>query len=214
MKLIEPPIQTKKAVAEILILDDDKFILDSLGEFLTMEGYQVFGAGEFEEAKRILTEQSIQIVITDLNMPNITGLEFLRYVRSHFPQAVVMVITAFGSIESAVDAIKLGAYDYLTKPIIDDELRMSIERALHQQALQAENLALKKQLKQQNEFCEMVGRDHQMQKVFELVEAVASTSTTVLVTGESGTGKTLVAHAIHQRSPRREGPFVEVSCGA
>ncbi len=214
MKLAEPPVQPKKAIAEILILDDDKFILDSLSEFLTMEGYQVFTAGEFEEAKRILTEQPIQIVITDLNMPNISGLEFLRYVRSRFLQAVVMVITAFGSIESAVDAIKLGAYDYLTKPIIDDELRMSIERALKQQALQAENAALKKQLKQQNEFCEIVGRDHQMQKVFELVEAVASTSTTVLVTGESGTGKTLVAHAIHQRSPRREGPFVEVSCGA
>jgi DNA-binding NtrC family response regulator len=214
MKLAEPPIATKNATAQILILDDDKFILDSLGEFLTMEGYQVFTAGEFEDARNILNEQPIQIVITDLNMPKISGLEFLRYVRSHFPQAVVMVITAFGSIESAVDAIKLGAYDYLTKPIIDDELRMSIERALKQQALQAENLALKKQLRQQNEFCQIVGRDRQMQKVFELVEAVASTSTSVLVTGESGTGKTLVAHAIHQRSPRRDGPFIEVSCGA
>jgi len=214
MKLAEPPIQRNQTLAEILILDDDKFILDSLGEFLAMEGYRVHLAGEFEQAKLLLAEHPVQVVITDLNMPNISGLEFLRYVRQNYPQAVTIVITAFGSIESAVEAVKLGAYDYLTKPIIDDELRMSIQRALKQQALQAENLALKKQLKQQTQFCDIVGRDRQMQKVFELIEAVAATSTTVLVTGESGTGKTLVAHAIHARSPRRDGPFIEVSCGA
>ncbi|MFA5864164.1 MAG: sigma-54 dependent transcriptional regulator [Phycisphaerae bacterium] len=213
MKLVEPPIQSQ-VTANILILDDDRIILDSLGEFLLMDGYGAFTANDFQEAKKILSRQSIQIVITDLNMPSINGLEFLKYVRENYPQIVVMVITGFGSIESAVDAIKLGAYDYLTKPIIDDELRMSIQRALKQQALQAENAALKKQLRQQNRFCEIIGRDRQMQKVFDLIEAVASTSTTVLVTGESGTGKTLVAHAIHRRSPRRDGPFIEVSCGA
>ncbi len=213
MKLAEPPV-TGNVLAEVLILDDDRFILDSLGEFLTMEGYKVYTAGEFDQARKMLEDYPVQLVITDLNMPSVNGLEFLRYVREHYPQMVTIVITAYGSIESAVEAIKLGAYDYLTKPIIDDELRMSIQRAMKQQALQAENLALKRQLKQQSQFCEMIGRDRQMQKVFELIEAVAATSTTVLVTGESGTGKTLVAHAIHERSPRREGPFIEVSCGA
>jgi len=213
MKLADPPAPAK-VPANVLVLDDDRIILDSLSEFLSLEGYGVFTAGAFEQAKILLSRHDVQVVITDLNMPEINGLEFLRYVRENYPQIVVMVVTAFGSIESAVEAIKLGAYDYLTKPIIDDELRLSISRALNQQALQAENLALKKQLRERNQFCELVGRDRQIQKVFELVEAVASTSTTVLITGESGTGKTLVARAIHQRSPRRDGPFIEVSCGA
>lgn len=214
MKTETPALETPKTEANILILDDDKIILDSLAEFLSLEGYPVVTAGEFSRAVRLLSERPIQVVITDLNMPNVDGLQFLRYVREHHPETMVIIVTAFGSIESAVEAVKLGAYDYLTKPINDDELRMSIERALAQQALVAENRALKRQLRGQNRFGEMVGRDRRMQKVFELIEAVAPTSTTVLVTGESGTGKTLVAHAIHQRSPRRDGPFVEVSCGA
>jgi DNA-binding NtrC family response regulator len=220
MKLAEPNIKPttpdgeKKASATILLLDDDRFILDSLGEFLEMEGYRVLTAGAFDQAKNLLNRYPVQLVITDLNMPSIDGMGVLRYLHEHHPQTVAIVITAFGSIDSAVDAIKLGAYDYLTKPIIDDELRMSIQRALKQQALQAENLALKQQLQRQNQYGEIVGRDRQMQKVFELIEAVAPTTTSVLITGESGVGKTMVARAIHQKSSRSSGPFIEVSCGS
>ncbi len=219
MKIAEPQTQNtasshNKINPEILILDDDRFILDSLGEFLNMEGYRVYTAGQFHQAKHLLETHQIQLVITDLNMPSIDGLGVLRYLRENYPQTVAIMITAFGSIDSAVEAIKLGAYDYLTKPIIDDELRMSIQRGLKQQALQAENLALKQQLRSQNQYGKLIGRDRQMQKVFELIEAIAPTSTTVLITGESGTGKTLVARAIHHQSSRHEGHFVEVACGS
>lgn len=142
--------RTAKTPADILILDDDKIILDSLEEFLSMDGYRVSAAGEFSEAAKLLSDRPIQIVITDLNMPNVDGLQFLRYVREHYPHMAVIIITAFGSIKSAVEAIRLGAYDYLTKPVNDDELGMSIERALAQQALVAENQALKQQLRVQN----------------------------------------------------------------
>jgi two-component system, NtrC family, response regulator AtoC len=214
MTIDAPTRPTRSAAAEILLLDDDKMILDSLNELLSMDGHRVFPAGDFDAAVKILAGHPIQIVITDLNMPGVDGLQFLRYVREHYPELVAIIMTAFGSIESAVEAVKLGAFDYLTKPVIDDELRMSIQRALAQQALVAENLALKSELCRQNQYCEMIGRDRGMQKVFELIEAVAPTSTTVLVTGESGTGKTLVARAIHERGPRHGKPFIEVSCGA
>jgi DNA-binding NtrC family response regulator len=220
MKLAEPKTQqasgeaSKKQTGTILILDDDRFILDSLGEFLEMEGYRVLTAGTFDQARNLLERNTVQLMITDMNMPSIDGMGVLRYLHEHFPQTVAIVITAFGSIDSAVDAIKLGAYDYLTKPIIDDELRMSIQRALKQQALQAENIALKKQLQQQNQYGEIIGRDRQMQKVFDLIESVAPTTTSALITGESGVGKTLVARAIHQKSSRCHGPFIEVSCGS
>jgi DNA-binding NtrC family response regulator len=216
MKLAEPKTseQPRTTRANILLLDDDRFILDSLSEFLDMEGYRVFTAGEFSQAKYLLEKNPVQVMITDLNMPNIDGLEVLRFLHQNYPEIVAIVATAFGSIDSAVEAIKLGAYDYLTKPIIDDELRMSIERALKQQALQAENISLKQQLKQQNQYGEIIGRDSRMQRVFDLIEAVAPTSTSVLITGESGVGKTMVARAIHEKSQRKNGPFIEVSCGS
>lgn len=194
MKLAEPNIRqtdnnvSKKPSANILILDDDRFILDSLSEFLEMEGYRVLTAGAFDQARVLLERNPVQLMITDLNMPSIDGMGVLRYLHDHFPQTVVIMITAFGSIDSAVDAIKLGAYDYLTKPIIDDELRMSIQRGLKQQALQAENLALKQQLQRQNQYGEIIGRDRQMQKVFDLIESVAPTTTSVLITGGIGRG--------------------------
>jgi DNA-binding NtrC family response regulator len=214
MKLVEPKSESKTATANVLVLDDDRFILDSLGEFLDMEGYRVFTAGEFSQARYLLEKHPIQIVITDLNMPSIDGLGVLRFLREHYPHIMAFVITGFGSIDSAVDAVKLGAYDYLSKPINDDELRMSLQRALKQQALQAENVALKQQLKRQNQYGEIIGRDRRIQKVYDLIEAVASTSTSVLVTGQSGVGKTMVARAIHQQSQCKDGPFVEVSCGS
>jgi len=214
MTVLEANERASAATATILIIDDDRIILDYLGEFLRLEGHDVHAAGSCDAARAVLQDNPVQIVITDLNMPEHDGLDVLRYIRRQHPEAVPIVITAFGSINSAVEAIKLGAYDYLTKPVVDDELRIAIERTLKQQALQAENLALRQQLQRRDGLGELVGRDRKMQRVFELIEAVGPTSTTVLVTGESGTGKSMVARALHRHGDRSDGPFVEVSCGA
>lgn len=198
----------------ILVVDDDQIIRDSLCEFLRFEGFDCVGAGSFNEAIKEIEKQSINVVITDVNMPEISGFELLRVIRKRYPEIVTVVITGYGTIESAVEAIKMGAYDYLTKPIIDDEIRMIVNRALEQQSLLHENRVLKDQLKSRYGLSNVIGHDYKMLKVFDLIEAVADSKATVLISGKSGTGKSLIARAIHQRSDRMEKPFVEVSCGS
>src|SRR5687767_4717002 len=147
-------------------------------------------------------------------MPGVKPAEFLRDLRKRFPHTVVVVITGYGSIEGAVEATKNGAIDYLTKPIVDDEIRVVVEKAIRQQSLLFENQTLKQQLDLRFGLENVVGHDYKMLKIFDLVDAVADSRTTVLMTGESGTGKSLLARALHHRSPRRDKPFVEVSCGS
>jgi len=210
----KPTASAKAVKGRILIVDDDRIIVDSLGEFLQLEGYETHGVGSVAEALAVLRREDVHIVLTDVNMPKADGFELLRTMKQHFPEVVTIVITGYGTIESAVEAIKMGAYDYLTKPIDDDELRLVVERALQQQALVRENRVLRQQLDQRYALENVVGHDYKMLKVFDLVETVAETRTTVLITGESGTGKSLLARAIHHRSDRRNRPFIEVSCGA
>ncbi len=198
----------------ILVVDDDKIIVESLVEFLRLEGYVATGAPSFAQAMAELERHPYQLVISDINMPEVDGFELLRVIRQRHPEIVVIIITGYGTIESAVEAIKMGAYDYLTKPIIDDEIRLVIERALQQQSLIRENRTLRQALDMRYSLDNIVGHDYRMLKTFDLVEAVAESRTTVLLQGESGTGKSLVARAIHHRSDRRGKPFVEVSCGA
>ena len=202
------------AEQRILVVDDDQIIRDSLREFIRLEGFQCAGADGFKTALAELEKQSYQLVITDVNMPEADGFELLRVIRKRYPEIVTIVITGYGTIESAVEAIKMGAYDYLTKPIIDDEIRMIVTRALDQQALLQENRNLRKQLKNKFGMENIVGHDYKMLKVFDLVETVAESKATVLITGQSGTGKSLIARAIHTHSDRMDKPFVEVSCGA
>jgi DNA-binding NtrC family response regulator len=202
------------AAARLLLVDDDPLIVNSLSEFLRLEGYAVDSAGDGAQAVEMLAVNRYNLVITDVNMPRTNGLELLRTIRNRYPDVVVLVITGYGTIENAVDAVKMGAFDYLTKPIIDDEIRVTIQKALKQQTLLSENYALKIQLGMRYGLDNIVGHDYKMLKIFDLVEAVADSRTTVLMTGESGTGKSLIARAIHHRSPRRDKPFVEVSCGA
>jgi DNA-binding NtrC family response regulator len=156
----------------------------------------------------------VDVLLADVNIPGVKPAEFLRDLRRKHPNVVLVVITSYGSIEGAVEAIKLGVFDYLTKPIIDDEVRVVVEKAARQQALFFENQTLKQQLDLRFGLENIVGHDYRMLKVFDLVEAVADSRTTVLMTGESGTGKSLLARAIHHRSPRRDKAFVEISCGA
>jgi DNA-binding NtrC family response regulator len=198
----------------ILVIDDDRIILDSLCEFLRVEGFEAVGAETFKEALAKLAEEDYCLVITDVNLPDGNGLDLLHTIRRDYPQTVTIVITGYGTIESAVQAIKLGAYDYLTKPIVDDDLRLAVERAIKQQALVSENENLRQQLEQKFSLENIISHHYKMAKIFDLVEAVADSKTTILMAGPSGTGKSMLARAIHHRSGRGNEPFVEVSCGA
>jgi len=162
----------------------------------------------------MLEEDHYCLVITDVNLPDGDGLELLDTIKRNYPQTVVIVITGYGTIDSAVRAIKSGAYDYLTKPIIDDELRLAVERAVTQQSLMSENENLRSQLERKHRLENIISHNYKMAKIFDLVEAVADSKTTILMTGPSGTGKSMLARAIHHNSSRRDRPFVEVSCGA
>ncbi|MFP4054639.1 MAG: sigma-54-dependent transcriptional regulator [Phycisphaerae bacterium] len=207
------PASTPQSV-RILLVDDDPIVLESLGSFLEMEGYQVAQSETVSDACSQLDEHPFNLVITDVQMPASDGMELLRHCRRRHPDVVVIIITGYGTIESAVEAMKQGAFEYLTKPIIDDDVRIAVRRALAQQELIAENRQLKRELTQQYSFENVLGRDHRMARVFEVLSAAADSRATVLITGESGTGKSLIARAIHAQSPMREGPFVEVACGA
>jgi DNA-binding NtrC family response regulator len=198
----------------LLILDEDRIILQSLTQFLNREGYDVRSTDRPEEAMAILEAGQIELLLADVNMPDVKPAEFLRDIRRRYPHVVVIVITGYGSIEGAVEATKIGAFDYLTKPIVDDEIRVVVEKAVRQQSLLFENRTLRDQLDMHYGLGNVVGHDPRMRKIFDLVEAVADSRTTVLMNGESGTGKSLIARAIHHRSPRKDRPFVEVSCGS
>ena len=226
--------------SRILVVDDDPIVADSLAEFLDREGYLSSTACDGHEAMTLLDgmtqrvsddldtaaasdtgaltavadHRAFGLVITDLNMPRGNGIELLKQIRRKYPSVAVIIITGFGKIETAVEAVRAGAVDYLTKPIIDDELRVAVDKALQQHALLVENQSLRSQLTQRFGLDNIVGADHRMQKVFDLVEAVAPSKTTVLIGGQSGTGKTMVARAVHERSPRGSAPFVTFSCGS
>ncbi len=203
-----------KPVARVLVVDDDRIILDSLGEFLRLEGFEVAQAVSLREAVQVLEDDPVDLIISDINMPGGNGFELLHLTRKRFAETVTIMMTGYGTIESAVEAIKMGAYDYLTKPIIDDELKICVERALAQQSILRENRTLKEQLDLRFGLNNVIGHDYRMLKVFDLVEAVADAKVSVLIQGSSGTGKSMIAHVVHQRSGRRTKPFIEVSCGA
>jgi len=200
--------------ASMMIVDDDRIILDSLGEFLRLEGYEVETAASFADALKVMERSCIDLIICDVNMPGGNGFELLHVARRRSPEIAVIMVTGYGTIESAVEAIQMGAYDYLTKPIIDDELKLCVQRALAQQALLCENRALREQLDARYGLEAIVGQDYRMIKIFDLIESLADSNISVLIQGASGTGKSIIARVIHRLSDRRDKPFVEVSCGA
>lgn len=198
----------------ILIVDDEESIREFLEIMLKKEGYEVVCAEDGAVAKDLLSKKNFHMIISDLQMPNVTGLELLKYVKENYPETTFMMITAFGSTETAVEAMKLGAYDYLTKPFKIDEVRLNIQNALRAGQLEVENRVLKKELKQEYSFQSMVGNSEPMHRIYDLVRRVSQTPTNILVTGESGTGKEVVAKAIHYNGPLKDKPFVTINCGA
>jgi DNA-binding NtrC family response regulator len=198
----------------ILIVDDEVNIRNALVTLLEKKGYQAQGVGTAEGALEQLEASDIDLVITDLRMPGVGGMEFLRRLKTKRPSTEVVVITAYGSIETAVEAMRCGAYDYLTKPIDRERFPIVVEKALERHILAVENQQLRDRLETRTRFERMVGESESMQRIYSLVQMVAGSDVTVLITGESGTGKELVARAIHHKSSRSGGPFVTLNCGA
>lgn len=198
----------------IVIADDEKNTREGLRWALERKDLAILLAADGEEAIEIIRSQNVDILLTDLKMPKIDGLELLSLVRKESPETEVVMLTGHGTVESAVDAMKSGASDYLIKPINIDELNLLVDRLLKSRALQEENAQLREQVEQQFGLDNMVGRSEGMTRVFNLVRTVAPSRANVLLYGESGTGKELVANAIHHNSPRKRRPFVKINCGA
>ena len=201
-------------MARILVVDDETSMQEFLQILLQRDGHQVSVCGSASEALVALESDDWDLLISDIRMPGMSGLELLDQIRRLELETTVILITAHGTTESAVEAMKHGAYDYLTKPCSVDEIRLVVEKALEKRDLSHENQRLRQQLKVESAFPTIVGKSARMQEIFALVRQVAPTRANILVTGESGTGKELIARAIHNLSDRRDAPFVAVNCGA
>lgn len=201
----------------ILVVDDEPLTRQSLYETLKFEGYKVTTASNGLEALQSIEDSPPDIMIADMKMPGMDGLSLLREIKTKGLETVVILITGYGSIETAVEAMKEGAFDYITKPIVDSEIKVVIEKIINQQKLIEENRLLREKVAATTrcEFHHIIGQNLEMQKIYAMIEAVANTNATILLRGESGTGKRLIAHAIHQNdSRRRDKTFIEVSCAA
>jgi DNA-binding NtrC family response regulator len=203
-----------KRKGSILVVDDEEVVRDSLASWLEEDGYQVDTAADGQAALAKLKEQAYSILLVDLKMPGIDGLQVLAQARGMQPDASVIIMTAFATVDTAVQAMKQGAYDYLVKPFEPEELSLMVGKLTNTQTLQRENVLLRKALKRQFEFKDMVSKSPKMEAVFELARTAAKSHSTVLILGESGTGKEVLARAIHSESLRKDGPFVGVSCAA
>jgi two-component system response regulator PilR (NtrC family) len=201
-------------VKRILVVDDEQSMRELLAIMLRKDGFDVVAAESRTQAAAVLARGPVDLIVTDVKLPDGDGIEILRHVKAAAPETVVIVMTAYGSTETAVAALKLGAYDYLIKPFDVDELKIVVRNALERQQLQQENLLLKAEFRSLHGLDKIVGLSPAMVAVFNLVRSVAGTASTVLISGESGTGKELVAKAIHALSPRKDAPFVSVNCAA
>ncbi len=200
--------------SSILIVDDDQEMRDLLKDILEEHGYPVAVAREGREALDHLESDEYLVVLTDLRMKGIDGAELLHELVQHHPACNTIMMTAFGTVESAVDAMKRGAFDYLTKPIKTDELLVTVEKAFREASLRREVAHLRKQVNREYAFDQILGKSKPMREVFDLIRRVADSQANILITGESGTGKELVAKAIHYNSSRKDAPFIPVNCAA
>jgi two-component system, NtrC family, response regulator PilR len=202
------------SAARVLIVDDEKSMRDLLAMSLEKAGYDVTAADGGEAAIEAIRKESFDGIITDLRMPKVDGMQVLRAARDLSPETAVIVVTAVASTEAAVEAMKLGAFDYLTKPFKLDEVNLILKNGLERKRLRDENLYLRRQLETQHRFENIIGKSSRIMEVFTTIRKIADSPATAMITGESGTGKELVARAIHFNSQRRDKPFVSVNCGA
>ncbi|MGA2975600.1 MAG: sigma-54 dependent transcriptional regulator [Spirochaetia bacterium] len=198
----------------ILVADDEKNIREGLREALLLDGYEVAAAADGQEAWETVNRGEIDLLITDLKMPRLSGEELLKRVTSHFPALPVIILTGHGTIESAVQAMHDGAYDFLTKPVNLDRLSLLVKRALANRELALQNRAMQEELERRSGFASIIGRSAEMKQVFEMVRQVAPSRSSVLITGESGSGKEMIAEALHYNSPRKDKPFIKLHCAA
>ncbi len=196
----------------ILVVDDEMIICESCQRILEEEGYEVESALSGAEAFRKMKENPFDIVITDLKMPGIDGMEVLRTFRKEYPDSIIIMITGFSTVETAVEAMKLGAFDYIPKPFTPDEVSVIVKKAIERRDLLLENIYLRQELQEKYGFHNIVGKSKKMQDIYRIIVKVAPTDSTVLINGQSGTGKELIARAIHFNSPRRDKQFVPVDC--
>ncbi|MEA1952174.1 MAG: sigma 54-interacting transcriptional regulator, partial [Planctomycetota bacterium] len=198
----------------LLLIDDDRNVLKAMADWLRDQGYDLDTAGSVPDGIAAVDRKRYDVVLCDIRLGDDDGFKILAHCRANHPETAVIMITGYGTVESAVEAIKDGAFDFLTKPLIDEELEIAVDRALNQQKVIEENINLKAQLDMRFGMENIVGNDHRMLRIYDMVDSIADTKATVLITGESGTGKSLIARAIHRRSARRNMPFVEIACGA
>ena len=200
--------------SRILVVDDEQIIRESLAFVLKKEGYQVAEASNGMEAWRKHEQQPFDIVITDIEMPQMRGMELLGQISKKTPQTFVIIVTAFGSLETAIEALRKGAYDYVLKPLNFDEIIYRIKKLLDHRTLTLENSLLRQELNRTYDFANIIGQSQSIKKVFDVVKKIAVSEGTVLITGKSGTGKELIAKAIHYNSNRKQKRFVPINCGA
>lgn len=199
---------------KVLVVDDDREMCSLLQEILTSEEFSVTAIQDSLEAAKRIAREDFDLLITDLKMKGLKGLDLMEESKKIAPLMPVIIITAFGTVESAIQAMKRGAYDYITKPFQTDELLLTVKKALENRFLKKEVTRLKREVESRYHFHQLIGKSPAMQRIYDLVEKISDTSSNVLVTGESGTGKELVAKAIHYNGVRKEGPFIAVNCAA
>lgn len=199
---------------KILIVEDEETLSSSLKRVFSRDGYEVDTVDNAESALEMLDKGNYDIIITDIILPGIDGIELLKRIKEKLPDQTVIIITAYASLETAIDALRAGAYDYVIKPIIHEEIKQIVKNALKQRALQAENLLLKKQIERQYDFTKIIGESSAIQKVISEVKKIADARSNVLLLGETGTGKELISRAIHFNSSRADKPFIPINCSA
>ena len=199
---------------KILVVDDELSMREFLSILLEREGYEVTVAASADVALRTLESSLFDLVLSDVSMPGLSGIELLARIKEKTPETAVLMLTAFSTSDQAVEAMKLGAYDYIGKPFKNEEIKQLIKNALEKQGLRRENVILKKDASERDSFCGIIGKSLKMRELFDLIQKVAASQSSVLILGESGTGKELAARSVHACSPRKSKPFVAVNCGA
>lgn len=206
--------QEKNMAQRLLIVDDETTLCDSLRRVFERDGYEVATAGDAETGLGLFGEGTFDLILSDILLPGMSGIEFLAAIKKQVPEQIVIVMTAYASIETAVGALRAGAYDYILKPVIHEEIKRLVRLALNARSLQAENLLLKKQIEEHFDFENILGKSPTIQALIEMVKKIADSRSNVLVLGETGTGKELFTRAIHHNSSRRDKPFIPINCSA